>query len=177
MLGLTLRSVRDFSIVRALRLPIINCCFDRYVELNRESLIIMDQANMQLVWSVGAFGSRYGTRQLNSLCRAARGNFERLFVFVAVSPEISAKRIRERATRSSRFDPLTGASLDSQLHAAASLMSDIHSHLATDNERLVVLDAEASPEANAANLVAEIGHFTRPPAKPADGAPEGSIHS
>lgn len=152
MFGLSLRPTAGFSISRIALVPFINCCFERYLRLHREAVVVMDQANMQLVWSVGAYAAHYGEQPLNNFSRVAQGAALRIFAFVSASANVSAERIRLRASTSSRFDRESAAGLKGALHASAKLMTDIANRLVQDGERLIALDATVPVEFNSRQL-------------------------
>lgn len=150
--GLSLRPLAGFSLSRVVLVPFINCCFEAYRAQDRAAVLVMDQANMQLVWSVGAYAERHDARLLHELSRVARGRSLTLFAFISASPEVSAERIRLRPSALSRFDRETPSGLADALNGAARLMDDLAGSLKRDGGALVELDATASVEVNARRL-------------------------
>ena len=151
--GLSLRPAAGFSLPRIVLMPFINCCFDRYLSLNRDAVVIMDQANTQLVWSVGAYAASYDAQLLRDLSRAARGRGPTTFAFVSASVRVSAERIRQRASSGSRFDKEPSAGIQDALYASANLMTELASGLASDGQRVIELDATAPVDVNARRLL------------------------
>ena len=150
--GLSLRPPAGFSLSRIVLVPFINCCFEAYRAQLRGAVLVMDQANMQLVWSVGAYAESHDVRLLHELSRVARGRSATLFAFISASPEVSAERILLRPSTLSRFDRETPSGLADALNGAVRLMDDLAKCLRRDGETLLELDATASVECNAERL-------------------------
>jgi thymidylate kinase len=150
--GLSLRPLAGFSLSRIIMVPFINCCFEAYRAQDRATVLIMDQANMQLVWSVGAYGDRYDAHLLHALSRIARGRSPTIFAFISASPEVSAERIRQRPSNLSRFDRETPSRLAKAMNGAARLMDELAGCLKRDGGAVVELDATAPVELNAERL-------------------------
>lgn len=152
----SLRPSGAFPMTRVALLPFVNCSFDRYLQLHKTCVVVMDQANMQLVWSVGAYAASYRGAALESFCGAARGQAVRLFAFVAASTEVVTERIRQRPSRASRFDRESASGLQGALNSSARLMDDIVGCLVRDDERVVALDATAPVERNVQELIVAV---------------------
>jgi thymidylate kinase len=150
--GLSLRPVAGFSLSRIVLVPFINCCFEAYRAQERGAVLVMDQANMQLVWSVGAYADSHDVHLLHALFRIVRGRPPTLFAYISASPEISAERIRQRPSTLSRFDRETPSGLTAALNGAARLMDDLADCLRRDGGTLLELDATASVERSAERL-------------------------
>jgi thymidylate kinase len=150
--GLSLRPLAGFSLSRIVLVPFINCCFEAYRAQDRAAVLVMDQANMQLVWSVGAYADSHDARLLHELSRVARGRGATIFAYVSASPDVSAERIRQRASVSSRFDRETPAGLAEALAGATRLIANLAGDLKLDGGLVIELDAQASVEINAGRL-------------------------
>lgn len=74
----------------------VNCCFERYLHVHKTSVVIMDQANMQLVWSVGAYGLGLPGARLREFLQHSLRAGAAPFAFVAASPAVVSERIRQR---------------------------------------------------------------------------------
>lgn len=149
----SLRPFGSCPMVRVALIPFLTYCFDRYLHLHKHSVVVMDQANMQLVWSMGAYAASYQAPTLERLCCATRGQTPRLYAFIAVSPDVVAERIRQRPSNLSRFDRESEFVLRGALKASAMLMDDIARFLVWNDEKVMVLDATASIESNAQALL------------------------
>lgn len=149
----SLRCSNGLPMGRVAQLPFVNCCFDRYLRLHKSCVVVMDQANMQLVWSVGAYAASYKASALDRLCSAACGQAPRLYAFVAATPDLVTERIRQRPSNASRFDRESESGLRGALNASTALMKDIAHCLVRNGERVMVLDATASIESNAQALL------------------------
>lgn len=149
----SLRPSGNSPIVRVGLIPFLNCSLDRYLHLHKSRVVIMDQANMQLVWSVGAYAASYQAPALERLCSATCGQAPRLYAFVAASPDVATERIRQRPSNASRFDRESESGLRDALNASTTLMKDIAHRLVRNGEQVMVLDATASIESNAQALL------------------------
>jgi len=137
------------SLKRLLLIPFVNRCFDVYVEAHPGRIIIMDQANMQLLWSLGAFCKKFDPQALGAACQATAGNLSPLYVSVAATPSLVAERLGDRSSCGSRFDGLSETELRMALTNSARVLARIHEYLIERQESVVVVNADAFPEENA----------------------------
>jgi shikimate kinase len=155
--GLSLRPMRASCIRRLLLIPFVNCCFDAYLDTHPGRIVIMDQANMQMLWSLGSFSFGYDAVALERACRETSSKHRPFYVYVSASQNVVAERLRSRATRASRFDSLGESQLFEVLSNSTQLLESMRDVLITYGEKMLVVDAKTSPEVNADLIYGRIG--------------------
>jgi len=154
--GLSQRPVVSFSLYRILMVPYVNCCFEAYIAQEKPIIVVMDQANMQRVWSVGAYASKYDSDLLYKFSRIARGKSRTIFAYISASCEVSLERIQQRPSMSSRFDHEPVAKLQQVLACARNLMGALTDCAKRDVDTLVELDAMVPVKSNTQRLMSAV---------------------
>jgi thymidylate kinase len=162
----SLRPVYKIPVIRIILLPMVNCWFDQYIKLQNSCVVVTDQANMQRVWSLGAYAKTHGELALEILCRVASGRQRRLFVFIDVSPSLALERIRMRPPNLTRFDKEPDSNLPGLLKKAVGLMSDIVECLVRNGESVLALDAATLVPKNVQILLKATYEQNAVPGKP-----------
>jgi hypothetical protein len=156
LFGLRLRPIKALSFSRIVRVPYINLCFERYLDTLGRTVVVMDQANMQLIWSIGAFASRYDKASLNEACTATLGTHLRYYACLTPDPAETSLRLQGRKSNHSRFDNLDDEQLHFALGNASGIVTDLHTILDQKGRHVTVIDATLPPDENSKHL---ISHF------------------
>jgi len=155
LFSIQMRPLGAISLSKIARVPYLNLCFDRYLDTLGDTIAVMDQANMQLIWSVGAFSSRHNKGLLHHACKAALGAHPRLFACLTPNILETSQRLQSRASNHSRFDALRGVQLGYALGNASRIITDLRTILDQEDQDLVDIDITLPPEENAKRLVSQ----------------------
>ena len=140
---------------RSLEAPVIAACLDHYLKTVSSEVALLDQADMQGIWSIGALSNGYASAALASAVVAAQPPVERLYVCMRTDPKLALRNLRQRANGGSRFDTLVSDSGDLCVEAATPLMDELIQLLSTSHEdNTLILDAAREIDIKAA-LVAD----------------------
>jgi thymidylate kinase len=156
LFSFTLHPLRGISPSKTGRVPYINLCFERYLDSLGDSVVVMDQANVQLIWSVAAFSSRYNKRLLFRVSRETLGARARRFVCLTPNVEETSQRLQARATSQGRFDVLEEQRVGDALDNASRIVEDLKSALKRDQRVVTEINATLPPDKNAEGLLAQI---------------------
>ena len=152
LFGIRLRPLKAISFSRIVRVPYINVCFERYLNTLDNAVVVMDQANMQLVWSIGAFSMRYDKVLLRRACKATVRTHPHYFVCLIPNVVETSERLHARKSNDSRFDALRSVQLNRALGNASRIVTDIRGFLDQEDRDLVDIDSTLAPEENAHRL-------------------------
>jgi hypothetical protein len=141
---------------RVLLAPMISLCLEHFLESESEALVLLDQADVQGVWSIGALAQAWGSRPLSGLLRSSTPNISRMYACVAVDPAFASGNIAVRGDGASRFDAMALPQTEEALKRAAPLMEQIVDWLKAHHGNVLVLDAAADVEAKAGEVARRV---------------------
>ena len=146
------------SLPHILRVPYVNTCFDRYLKTLDDHIVIMDQANVQLIWSIGAFSVRYDKNLLHRACQAV---LQKKRDYVCLVPDLVSnfERIKKRKTQHSRFDHINDQQLSRALSNSSNIIVDLCDFICKEGARIIDIDANLTPEENASKIKKFINGF------------------
>jgi len=152
LFGIRMSPPSAISFSRIIRVPYINVCFERYLATANRMIVVMDQANVQLIWSIGALAAEYDRRLLFRACEAVTDGRPRYFVCLTPNVPSTCQRLITRDTSQSRFDGLRHADLSGALKSASRLILDIKNILKDQSRHLSSVDSTMDPRRNACGL-------------------------
>ena len=150
-----MRPFSAISLARILRVPYVNICFNRYLKTLDNQIVIMDQANVQLIWSIGAFSIQYKKKILRRVSKAVSQE-KHNYVCLVLDAKNNSERIKNRPTQHSRFDHLSEAQLNLALPNASNIISDIREFIAGEGMSLTDINARNTCEINSDRIYSVI---------------------
>ena len=137
---------------RALLAAPIAASLARYVQGTDADVILLDQADMQGVWSIGALASSFDGMALDGLLTTAAAWVPRTYVHTDADVTFAANNIAERPDGGSRFDRLQSLHVESALQQALPLMTAIADWLRVHHDRVLTLPAQADVDRKARDV-------------------------
>lgn len=145
------------GLVRALEAPVIAACLDRFLDTVDSDVALLDQADVQGIWSIGALSREHAPAATTVALKATRPPTPRLYVCMQTDAALAQHNLRLRAHGGSRFDTMSPEQGTLFLQAATPLMDMLiellRSSPAYDK---MILDASDSIESKATCIADEI---------------------
>lgn len=144
------------SLRRVVLAPMIAQLLERFLESESAPLALLDQADVQGIWSIGAHARRYNGKALSGLLRSAAADGSRLYVCVRADVAFASRNVATRAAGGSRFDALAVSQTKEALLGAQPLMAEILRWLEARGGNVLMLDAAADVEQKAREIALQV---------------------
>jgi len=129
------------SLRRAISAPSIAASLAYYLQATDAPVILLDQADMQGAWSIGAHASQFDGGALARLLAMAISWFPRAYVHTDADAAFAAGNIAKRSDGGSRFDGQNPEHTQSELQQAQPLMNAIAEWLRVHHDQTLTLAA------------------------------------
>lgn len=152
-------ATRPFSIDR-LKRGLNLVAFLRHYQ-NRERAILLDQGQVQKLWSILSGADSYPSRRLHELIASLKPFAPDWIIWVETPVTLAVERIGTRTHGISRYDRLSSESIHAQLSARADLLKDLtKQYCSATKTRFHQLDGALAPAENAMKIADILGGRT-----------------
>jgi len=139
---------RPFTIDR-LRRGINLVAFLRHYQ-HRERAILLDQGQVQKLWSILSGADRYPSLRLQEVIASLRPFAPDVVIWVETPVAVAVERVGKRTHGASRYDGLSSETAHAQLSARADLLKDLaKQYCSATKTRFHQLDGTLAPTENA----------------------------
>ena len=157
------RSAASFR--RAILAAPIAASLARYLQTTDAQVMLLDQADMQGVWSIGALASRHDAKALERLLSITGTWAPRAYVHLEADVAFAIGNISGRADGGSRFDRVESRYVESALQQALPLMNAIADWLRVHHDLVLTLPARADVDRKAREVADLAQRLIPQPAK------------
>ncbi len=149
-------ATRPFTIDR-LKRGVNLVAFLRHYQ-HRELTTLLDQGQVQKLWSLLSDANRYPTRRLNELVASLRPFAPNWVIWVETPLASAVERVSVRTDGGSRYDGLAPEASHAQLSARADLLKDLaRQYCSATKAKFHQLDGTLAPAENALKIEAILG--------------------
>lgn len=144
------------SLRRVVLAPMIARSLERFLKSDSAPITLLDQADVQGIWSIGAHARSYDCKALSDFLRSSVADGFRLYVCLRADVAFASRNVAARTGGGSRFDALAAAKTREALLVAQPLMTEIHRWLDVRGNKVLMLDAEADVEQKASLIASQV---------------------